>query len=48
MLLTRVGDGHTGYRASACIRANVDAYLLNLTVPATGHDLLIAVTVAPD
>jgi hypothetical protein len=34
VLLTRVGDGHTGYRASACIRANVDPYLLNLTVPA--------------
>jgi len=34
VLLTRVGDGHTGYRASACIRANVDPYLLDLTVPA--------------
>jgi len=34
VLLTRVGDGHTGYRSSACIRASVDAYLLELTVPA--------------
>jgi pimeloyl-ACP methyl ester carboxylesterase len=36
VLLTRVGDGHTGYRSSACIRSNVDAYLLNLTVPVNG------------
>jgi pimeloyl-ACP methyl ester carboxylesterase len=34
VLLTRVGEGHTGYRASACIRANVDPYLLDLRVPA--------------
>jgi pimeloyl-ACP methyl ester carboxylesterase len=34
VLLTRIGDGHTGYRSSACIRANVDPYLLELTVPA--------------
>jgi pimeloyl-ACP methyl ester carboxylesterase len=33
VLLTRVGDGHTGYRSSACIRASVDPYLLDLTVP---------------
>jgi pimeloyl-ACP methyl ester carboxylesterase len=36
VLLTRVGDGHTGYRSSACIRGHVDSYLLNLTVPAKG------------
>jgi pimeloyl-ACP methyl ester carboxylesterase len=36
VLLTRVGDGHTAYRSSACIRAAVDAYLIDLTVPATG------------
>jgi pimeloyl-ACP methyl ester carboxylesterase len=36
VLLTRVGDGHTGYPFSACIKARVDAYLLNLTVPARG------------
>lgn len=36
VLLTRVGDGHTGYRSSGCIRAHVDSYLLNLTVPANG------------
>jgi pimeloyl-ACP methyl ester carboxylesterase len=36
VLLTRVGDGHTAYRASACIRRAVDAYLVDATVPANG------------
>ena len=36
VLLTRVGDGHTGYRSSACIRTNVDSYLVSLTVPPAG------------
>ena len=36
VLLTRVGDGHTAYRSSSCIRNAVDAYLIGLTVPATG------------
>jgi pimeloyl-ACP methyl ester carboxylesterase len=36
VLLTRVGDGHTAYRSSACIRAAVDAYLIDLEVPADG------------
>ncbi len=36
VLLTRVGDGHTGYRASRCIRDDVDRYLIDLTVPAPG------------
>jgi hypothetical protein len=36
VLLTRVGDGHTGYQFSACVRSSVDAYLLNLTVPVNG------------
>ena len=36
VLLTRVGDGHTGYRSSSCIRTAVDAYLTGLTVPAAG------------
>lgn len=36
VLLTRVGDGHTGYRSSLCVRNSVDAYLLQLTVPAAG------------
>jgi pimeloyl-ACP methyl ester carboxylesterase len=36
VLLTRVGDGHTGYQFSACIKASVDAYLLDLTVPTNG------------
>lgn len=36
VLLTRVGDGHTGYRSSSCIRAAVDAYLIDLTVPQRG------------
>jgi hypothetical protein len=36
VLLTRVGDGHTGYRSSSCIRNAVDSYLMSLTVPAAG------------
>jgi pimeloyl-ACP methyl ester carboxylesterase len=36
VLLTRVGDGHTGYGASSCIRAAVDSYLIDLKVPAAG------------
>ncbi|HEX4865852.1 MAG TPA: alpha/beta hydrolase, partial [Acidimicrobiales bacterium] len=36
VLVTRVGDGHTGYRSSSCVRAAVDSYLTDLTVPATG------------
>jgi pimeloyl-ACP methyl ester carboxylesterase len=36
VLLTRVGDGHTGYRSSQCIRDHVDSYLVSLTVPAAG------------
>jgi pimeloyl-ACP methyl ester carboxylesterase len=36
VLLTRVGDGHTGYPFSQCIRDHVNAYLLNLTVPPVG------------
>ena len=36
VLVTRVGEGHTGYLASACVRKAVDAYLLERTVPATG------------
>lgn len=36
VLLTRVGDGHTGYRSSGCIRSHVDSYLVSLTVPKAG------------
>jgi hypothetical protein len=36
VLLTRVGDGHTAYRASTCIRDDVDRYLIDLTVPTPG------------
>jgi pimeloyl-ACP methyl ester carboxylesterase len=36
VLLTRVGDGHTAYRSSACIRSYVDAYLISLKVPPAG------------
>ena len=36
VLLTRVGDGHTGYRSSSCVRAAVDTYLVDLTPPASG------------
>ncbi|MFE6052679.1 alpha/beta hydrolase [Kitasatospora sp. NPDC056446] len=36
VLLTREGEGHTGYGASSCIRSSVDAFLLEGTVPAAG------------
>ena len=36
VLLTRSGEGHTGYQSSACIRAYVDAYLISLTGPPAG------------
>jgi pimeloyl-ACP methyl ester carboxylesterase len=36
VLLTRVGDGHTGYRSSICIRQHVDSYLVNATAPPAG------------
>ncbi|MEV7774290.1 alpha/beta hydrolase [Kitasatospora sp. NPDC086791] len=36
VLLTRDGEGHTGYGASKCIRASVDAFLVDGTVPTAG------------
>lgn len=36
VLLTRVGEGHTAYPYSACIRSAVDAYLISLAVPPAG------------
>jgi pimeloyl-ACP methyl ester carboxylesterase len=36
VLLTRVGDGHTAYAASSCIRDAVDRYLITLTTPPPG------------
>jgi pimeloyl-ACP methyl ester carboxylesterase len=36
VLLTRVGFGHTGYEASACVRSKVDNYFLTLKVPKAG------------
>ena len=36
VLLTRQGNGHTSYDSSTCAHAAEDAYLINLTVPATG------------
>jgi len=36
VLLTRQGNGHTSYDASACSHDIEDAYLINLTVPAPG------------
>ena len=36
ILLTRVGDGHTGYRFSSCVRNAVDSYLVDLKPPAPG------------
>ncbi|MFF2750498.1 alpha/beta hydrolase [Kitasatospora sp. NPDC058048] len=36
VLISRDGEGHTGYGASKCVRASVDAFLLDGTVPAAG------------
>lgn len=36
VLLTRLGEGHTAYPYSSCIRNHVDAYLIDLTVPPAG------------
>jgi pimeloyl-ACP methyl ester carboxylesterase len=36
VLLTRKGPGHTAYFASACVRRDVDAYLLRLSTPPPG------------
>jgi pimeloyl-ACP methyl ester carboxylesterase len=36
VLLTRKGNGHTSYDASACAHAAIDDYLINLTLPAPG------------
>jgi pimeloyl-ACP methyl ester carboxylesterase len=36
VLVTRVGEGHTGYLVSTCVRDAVDAYLLRGTVPPAG------------
>lgn len=36
LLVTREGEGHTGYGASKCVEKAVDAYLLELTVPKDG------------
>ncbi|WP_329584297.1 alpha/beta hydrolase [Kitasatospora sp. NBC_01250] len=35
-LLTRDGDGHTGYDKSSCIKSDVDAFLIDGTMPAAG------------
>jgi pimeloyl-ACP methyl ester carboxylesterase len=35
-LVTRKGEGHTGYFASKCVGKALDAYLLKLTVPKAG------------
>ncbi|MFJ8429851.1 alpha/beta hydrolase [Kitasatospora sp. NPDC094019] len=36
VLLTREGEGHTGYGHSACVRAAVGAYLVDGTLPVAG------------
>ena len=36
VLLTRSGNGHTSYDASACAHAAIDDYLINLKLPAQG------------
>lgn len=35
-LLTRVGEGHTGYFASSCVRSWVDRYVQTLSLPPPG------------
>jgi hypothetical protein len=35
-LITRTGDGHTGYSYSECVQKATDAYLLDLTTPKSG------------
>lgn len=37
VLLTRVGDGHTGYGSSSCVRTAVDHYLAGLITPPGGE-----------
>ena len=36
VLLTRDGNGHVSYDKSACAKAAIDAYLIDLTLPADG------------
>lgn len=36
VLITREGEGHTGYGDSLCVQDAVDAYLIELTVPEDG------------
>ena len=36
VLVTRQGDGHTGYLVSSCVKRAIDAYLIDLTVPRNG------------
>lgn len=36
VLITRRGEGHTGWQSSDCVRRAVDRYLLDLTVPEAG------------
>jgi pimeloyl-ACP methyl ester carboxylesterase len=36
VLITRKGEGHTGYDASSCVQKAVDDYLLDLKVPKNG------------
>jgi hypothetical protein len=36
VLLTRQGYGHPSYDKSLCVREAMDAYLLDLTLPAQG------------
>ena len=47
VLVTRQGEGHTGYEFSACVKAAVDTYLLELTVPKRRADLRLARLAAP-
>ena len=34
ILVTRHGEGHTGYLSSDCVKADIDSYLIDLTPPA--------------
>ena len=39
VLLTRAGDGHTGYFASSCVQQSGGRLLRRPPTPAAGHDL---------
>ena len=50
VLLTRIGDGHTAFGASTCIRTRVTSYFVGLAVPPRslgGLDITFPETYSP-